>query len=194
MTKEEKLKIIAQKITSCRKCLLYKTAKKAVPGKGNFLSKIVLIGEAPGYWEDQKGEPFIGLAGKFLDELLFSANLKREDVFITNIIKHRPPANRDPLPEEIKACEPFLDEQLKIIDPKIIVTLGRFSLNKFLPGRLISQIHGQFKIIFWENKKRILVSFYHPAAGLRNGKIKKDLKKDFLKLGVFLNKQISLIN
>ena len=134
MTKEEKLKEISRQVTQCQKCSLYQGTNKAVPGDGNSEAKVMFIGEGPGYWEDQTGLPFVGAAGKLLDKLLQSIELERKEVFIGNVIKHRPSENRDPLPDEIEACRPFLDEQIRTIKPKIIVTLGRYSMNKFLPG------------------------------------------------------------
>lgn len=180
--KQKKLEEIAKKVATCQKCPLYKNATKAVPGEGNPEAEVMFIGEGPGYYEDQQGRPFVGQAGKLLDELLYLIKLPRQEVFIGNVVKHRPPGNRDPLPEEIKACEPYLDEQIKIIEPKIIVTLGRFSMNKFLPGEYISQIHGQKRNIDFGGRKYIVIPMYHPAAALRNAKIMKEIKEDFQKL------------
>lgn len=184
--KKEKLKKIAEAIAGCRKCLLYQRAVKPVPGEGNPDAEIMFIGEGPGYWEDQKGRPFVGPAGKLLDSLLQLIKLKRNDVFITNVVKHRPPNNRDPLPEEIESCKEFLDAQIETIDPKIIVTLGRFSLNKFLPGEYISRVHGQARFVVFAGKKRIIMPLYHPAAALRNKKIMEELRNDFQKILNFL--------
>lgn len=182
MNKEEELDRIAQEIKNCQKCPLAKTATNAVPGDGDPDAQIMLIGEAPGYWEDQKGIPFVGRAGKLLDELLVSINLSRQKVFTTNILKHRPPNNRDPLPEEIAACQPFLDRQIAVIKPEAFVTLGRFAMNKFLPWAKISRDHGQGKIISYEGGRYVLVPMYHPAAALRNPKVDAELRADFLKL------------
>jgi len=184
--KKSKLEKIAQKVSSCKKCSLYKNATKSVSGEGNLQAEVMFIGEAPGYWEDQQGRPFVGQAGKLLNKLLQLIKLPREDVFITNVIKHRPPGNRDPLPEEVESCKEFLDAQIKIIDPKIIVTLGRFSLNKFLPGEFISKIHGQARFVEFVGKKRILIPMYHPAAALRSEKIMNELRSDFQKIPKFL--------
>jgi len=184
--KKKELEKIAQKIVYCRKCFLYKNATKSVSGEGNPQAKVMFIGEAPGYWEDQQGKPFVGQAGKLLNELLELVKLPRESVFIANVVKHRPPGNRDPLPEEIEACKEFLDAQIKIIDPKIIVTLGRFSLNKFLPGEFISKIHGQARFVNFGGKKRIIIPMYHPAAALRSEIVMKELKFDFQKIPKFL--------
>ena len=184
--KNKELEKIARQVADCKKCSLYKNATKPVPGEGNPQAEVMFIGEAPGYWEDQQGRPFVGQAGKLLNELLQLIKLPRESVFIANVIKHRPPGNRDPLPEEIEACKEFLDAQIKIIDPKIIITLGRFSLNKFLPGEFISKIHGQARFVEFAGRKRIVIPMYHPAAALRNERIMKELKFDFQKIQKFL--------
>lgn len=188
LTKKQKLEYISSLISECQKCPLCKTATHHVPGNGNPNAEIVFIGEAPGFFEDQQGLPFVGNSGKLLDKLLESINLKRQDVFICNILKHRPPENRDPLPDEIKVCTPFLKAQLKAIEPKIIITLGRFSLNYFLPEALISKFHGQIKNIKWQNLDLILIPVYHPSAGLRNGAMLKALQTDFQTIGKFLGK------
>lgn len=182
MDKSEKLKQLAKKISSCRRCPLYVKANNVVPGEGNPEAKIIFCGEGPGYWEDLKGIPFCGAAGNLLDKLLSRIKLKRRNVFITNVVKHRCPGNRDPLPSEIEACRPWLDEQIKVIDPEIIVTLGRFSMNKFLPGEYISKIHGQPRFINFAGKKRIVVPMFHPAAALRRGEIMQQEIDDFKKL------------
>ncbi|MFH1602134.1 MAG: uracil-DNA glycosylase [Candidatus Shapirobacteria bacterium] len=182
MNKAVLLKEIADKIGHCQLCPLYKQATNPVPGEGNSEAQIVFIGEAPGYWEDQKGIPFCGAAGNLLNKLLSEINLKRDEVFIGNILKHRPPNNRDPLPNEIKACTPYLKEQLLIIKPKIIITLGRFAMNYFLPGAYISHTHGQLKKITWQELNLFLYPLYHPAAALRNGQVMNELRADFLKI------------
>jgi uracil-DNA glycosylase family 4 len=187
--KQQKLTKVAEEVKKCTRCDLYKEATKAVPGEGNPQAEVMFIGEGPGFWEDKQGLPFVGQAGKLLDQLLVSINLPRKEVFIGNVIKHRPPGNRDPLPEEIKACEPYLDEQIKTIDPRIIVTLGRFSLNKFLPGEYISKIHGQARFIDFAAKKRIIIPMYHPAAALRSAIIKGEIETDFKKIREFLEKK-----
>lgn len=189
MNKKEQLVQIAKEVDHCTRCGLYEGATHSVPGEGKAEAEVMLIGEGPGFWEDQQGRPFVGQAGQLLNELLQLIKLSRKEVFIGNIIKHRPPNNRDPLPEEIRACEPFLDEQIKIIDPKIIVTLGRFSMAKFLPGQYISQIHGQPKSINFAGKKRIIIPMYHPAAALRSSIIKQEIKKDFLKMKQLLERR-----
>lgn len=194
MDKSDKLEELAKKISSCKRCPLYKKANKAVPGEGSHQAKIMFIGEAPGYSEDFKGIPFCGVAGRLLDRLLSSIKVARKDVFIGNMVKHRPPANRDPLPSEIEACRPWLDGQIKIIDPKIIVTLGRFSMNKFLPGEYISQVHGQPRFINFAGKKRIVVPMFHPAAALRRGEILKQEIDDFGRLSEILEKGKEISN
>ncbi len=157
-------------------------ATNLVMGDGNVDADIVLIGEAPGKNEDEQGLPFVGAAGKFLDSMLESANIKRSDVFITNIVKYRPPNNRDPEPDEKKAFWPYLVRQLDVIQPKIVVTLGRHSMEYFLPGRKISEIHGQPKRISFGESKIIVVPLYHPAAALYNGGMRATLTEDFNKL------------
>lgn len=186
MSKAEKLKEIAGRVAKCTRCDLYKRANKAVPGSGNSNAEVMFVGEGPGYHEDQQGLPFVGAAGKLLDKLLQSIKLDRKEVFIGNVVKHRAPDNRDPLPEEIEACRLFLDEQIQIIEPKIVVTLGRFSMNKFLPGEKISQIHGQARYVNFLGKRYIVIPMYHPAAALRSGRIMEDLKSDFKKIKLFL--------
>jgi len=180
--KAQKLKEIAAQVSRCQKCPLYKTATQPVFGAGNPAAEIVFVGEAPGYWEDQRGIPFCGAAGNLLNRLLESIKLKRQEVFICNILKHRPPNNRDPLPGEIKACTPFLKAQLLIIKPRLVVTLGRFALNYFLPSVYISRVHGQIKKIRWENLDLSLFPLFHPAAALRNPQIMSQLEKDFLQI------------
>lgn len=138
----------------------------------------MLIGEAPGWQEDKEGLPFVGASGKFLNELIASAGLNRDDVFITNIVKCRPPGNRDPLPDEISACAPYLDRQIALIDPEVIVTLGRFSMSRWFPGERISKIHGQAKKV----DHRWIVPMYHPAAALHQGALRGTIEEDFARL------------
>ncbi len=153
-----------------------------VMGDGNIDADIVFIGEAPGKNEDEQGLPFVGAAGKFLNEMLADAGMSRSDVYITNIVKYRPPNNRDPLPEEKKAFWPYLVRQLDVIRPKVVVTLGRHSMEYFLPGAKISQIHGQAKRITFGDSKLVIVPLYHPAAALYNGSMRGVLAEDFTKL------------
>jgi DNA polymerase len=161
---------------------LAQEATNLVMGDGNIDADIVLIGEAPGKKEDESGLPFVGAAGKFLNEMLESVGMVRSDIFITNIVKYRPPNNRDPEPEEKKAFWPYLVRQLNVIQPKIVVTLGRHSMEYFLPGKKISQVHGQPKRITFGNTKLVIVPLYHPAAALYNGSMRATLIEDFKKL------------
>jgi uracil-DNA glycosylase family 4 len=178
-TAETKLLEIAKEIVVCPRCELARTRTKAVPGEGNPNAQIMLIGEGPGWHEDQQGRPFIGAAGKFLNELLAMAGLDREGVFITNVVKCRPPGNRDPMPDEIAACAPYyLDRQIDVIDPAVIVTLGRFSMARWFPGEKISKIHGQPK----RDGKRLIVPMYHPAAALHQSALRGAIEEDFAKL------------
>lgn len=175
---EATLAEIRNEINVCTKCELHRGATNAVPGEGNPEARILLIGEAPGWHEDKEAKPFVGNSGKFLTELLTSAGLSREDVFITNVVKHRPPGNRDPLPDEIAACSVYLERQIEAIDPDVIVTLGRFSMSKYFPGEKIGKIHGQAK----EVGGRYVVPMYHPAAALHNGSLRSTIEEDFQKL------------
>ena len=149
-----------------------------MPGDGSSVASIMIIGEGPGFYEDQQGLPFVGRSGQLLDELLAEVPLSREDVFITNIVKCRPPDNRDPQPDEVATCRPYLERQMELINPKVIITLGRHSYLRFYPDGKISKDHG--KILRWND--RILFPLYHPAAGLRNPAIKRDLQEDVLRL------------
>ena len=161
---------------------LKKGATKLVFGVGDPETKILFIGEGPGYYEDQSGEPFVGQAGKFLNTLLGSINMTRESVYITNVVHHRPPENRDPTDDEMGAYGRYLDEMVKIIDPQIIITLGRFSMGKFLPTAKISTSHGKVSRVNWMGREITVVPMYHPAASLRNGEVMRQEKADFLKL------------
>ena len=182
------LNILHQQIYSCKRCHLYKTATYAVPGEGNPNTKIMLIGEAPGKVEDETGRPFVGRAGKLLDKLFESIDFKRDSVFITSIIKHRPPKNRQPKKTEIRACSLWLEHQLSIIKPKLVVTLGRFALEYFLPKVKISLIHGTIKKIERKNRTSLFIfPIYHPAAGLRSTGNRQKLFADFRKLQFILN-------
>lgn len=183
---QDQLDKIADRVARCRACRLCQQANKAVPGEGPPDARVFFIGEAPGFYEDQQGRPFVGAAGRLLDQLLDAIGLKRDAVFIGNMVKHRPPGNRDPQEDELKACAGFLDEQLRIVDPEIIVTLGRFAMNRFLPDAYISKVHGQARFIQFAGQKRILIPVYHPAAALRNGTMMTAIKKDFQKVCQFL--------
>ncbi|HSX58475.1 MAG TPA: uracil-DNA glycosylase [Candidatus Saccharimonadales bacterium] len=177
MENEILLSKLAEKIRTCTLCPLYQGSTNAVPGEGPADAKLFFIGEGPGYYEDQSGRPFVGRAGKLLEETLSKIGLKREEVFIGNVVKHRPPENRDPLPNEIAACSGWLDQQLAIINPKVIVTLGRFSLAKFLGAEKISYVHGQARRV----GNYIVLPMYHPAAALRNGSLMREFEQDFIK-------------
>ena len=163
---------------------LAKVATNLVMGEGNVDAEIVFIGEAPGKNEDEQGRPFVGAAGKFLNEMLETAGLKREDVYITNIVKYRPPNNRDPEPDEKEAFWPYLLRQLKVIQPALVVTLGRHSMEYFLPSQKISAIHGQPK----RNGDLVVMPLFHPAAALYNGGMRETLIEDFMKLPIVLKK------
>lgn len=190
--KQKRLERLKQEMAKNETLPLRKEATNLVFGEGNPDAKVMFIGEGPGYWEDQKGRPFVGNAGAFLNQLLHSINLKRregftignrkDEVFITNVINYRPPGNRDPLPEEIGAFRPYIDKMIEIIRPKMIVTLGRFSMAKFLPGVKISDVHGKLQTMVWKGREIAVVPMYHPAAGLRNGEIKRRSIEDFQKL------------
>lgn len=175
MTAEEALACVAQEVEVCTKCDLHLNTKHGVPGEGNAHAEVMFIGEAPGYREDQTGRPFVGPAGAFLNELLAAVGLDRSTAFIANVVKHRPPDNRDPLPEEMAACADYLDRQIAAIDPKVIVTLGRYSMQRFFPTAKISQIHGQAKLI----DGRLIVAMYHPAAALHQASLKQTVIDDF---------------
>jgi len=165
---------------------LAKMAQNLVMGDGNFDAEIVLIGEAPGKKEDEQGLPFIGAAGKFLNTMLEGAGLQRSDVYITNIVKYRPPNNRDPLPAEKAAFWPFLLRQLQVIQPKVVVTLGRHSMEYFVPDQKISEIHGQPQHVTFDDMTYTVVPLYHPAAALYNGSLRATLIDDFMKLSTII--------
>jgi len=177
--KEKSLQALKIKMQSDDSLPLKKGATRLVFGDGPAETKLVFIGEGPGYWEDQKGIPFVGNAGAFLNQLLALAKLERSDVFITNVVHHRPPENRDPEPQELTAYGKYLDQMLEIIDPDVIVTLGRFSMAKFLPGAMISSVHGKGSIVKWKDKSIIVIPMYHPAAGLRSTDVKQKTMNDF---------------
>ena len=167
-----------QEIERCQDCELGKHRTRAVPGEGPENATLLFIGEAPGWHEDQQGRPFVGPAGKFLEELLASIGLKREQVFIANVIKCRPPSNRDPLPGEILACSKWLAHQIELIHPKMIVTLGRYSMAKYFPNQSISQAHGKAK----KQDDVIYYAMYHPAAALHQGSLRKTIEVDMAKI------------
>jgi DNA polymerase len=195
-TKQQQLDDLQQQILDDKVCPeLAKTATQLVFGAGNPDADIVFIGEAPGKNEDLQGKPFVGAAGKFLDEMLEMINLQRKDIYITNIVKYRPPGNRDPLPEEKKAFLPYLQAQLEIIQPKVVVTLGRHSMNCFLPDLQISKCHGEPKRIKIQMKEHdgdtmvlVILPLFHPAAALYNGSMRQTLIDDFAEIPVILKK------
>ncbi|MGH2442908.1 MAG: uracil-DNA glycosylase, partial [Chloroflexota bacterium] len=162
---------------------LHGTALQGVPGEGPSDAEVMMVGEGPGFNEDQQGRPFVGAAGKFLDQVLPLAGIRRDGVYITNVVKHRPPGNRDPEPAELAACLPYLQRQIEVVQPRIIVTLGRFSLATFLPGQLISRVHGQPRRL----EDRFLYPMYHPAAALRQDRVKDIFREDMQRLGRFLH-------
>lgn len=174
----EYLPTIAAEVSACQKCPLAATRTKAVPGEGPAHAELMLIGEGPGMNEDKQGRPFVGASGQFLTELLSQAGYKREDVFIANVVKCRPPGNRDPQPIEIDACADYLDRQIAVINPKVIVTLGRFSMARYFPGAKISAVHGQAKQI----DGRTVVAMFHPAAALHQPALRQNIEEDFRKL------------
>ncbi|HXL38533.1 MAG TPA: uracil-DNA glycosylase [Ktedonobacteraceae bacterium] len=182
MSTEEILEEVAAEVSTCPKCDLCKSRTKAVPGEGNPHARIMFIGEGPGFHEDKQGRPFVGPAGQFLVELLASINLKRSDVFITNVVKCRPPGNRDPLPAEINACNGYLERQIAAIDPEVIVTLGRHSMTKFFGAEKISSIHGRAR----KFDGRICIAMYHPAAGLHQQSLKETIRSDFKKIPLIM--------
>lgn len=180
-----KLQMIADEIAVCTDCKLHASRKRAVPGEGPDDPDLMFIGEGPGFHENEQGKPFVGAAGRFLEDLLASIDLKREDVFIGNVVKCRPPGNRDPQPEEIQACGEYLKRQIEAIDPKVIVTLGRFSMAQYFPGTKISKIHGQAK----EIDGRLIVAMYHPAAALHQPSLRKVVMADFSMLPALIEKR-----
>lgn len=183
MSAEEKLHQLAQKISVCAQCALHESRKMSVPGDGPANAEIMFIGEGPGFHENEQGHPFVGASGRFLDQLLEQADVTRKEVFIANVVKCRPPGNRDPLPDELAACGVYLEAQIEIINPSIIVTLGRFSMTRFFPGAKISAIHGQMKKI----GGRFVIPMFHPAAALHQAALKPSILGDFAKLPDQLN-------
>lgn len=180
---------IAEEVRACQLCRLAESRTNAVPGEGPADASIVFIGEGPGFHEDQQGRPFVGAAGNFLEELLAGVGLAREDVFITNLVKCRPPGNRDPRDEELATCtSTYLDRQLEAINPKVIVTLGRFSMARYFPDAKISRIHGQPKPV----AGRLVVPMYHPAAALHQPKLRATVEEDFARLPEWIEQADSL--
>jgi uracil-DNA glycosylase family 4 len=176
------LERLDQEVNTCTRCDLHCNATRGVPGEGPADADIMLVGEGPGFNEDQQGRPFVGPAGRFLEELLAMAGLKRTDVYITNVVKHRPPNNRDPLPDELAACLPYLKRQIDLIEPRLIVTLGRFSLGTFFPGTVISKAHGQVV----QKDGRNIFPMYHPAAALHQERYRQLIIDDMRALARFI--------
>ncbi len=189
----ETLLDLAEQIRTCQLCRLCEGRTHAVPGSGNHQSKLVFVGEGPGKNEDEQGEPFVGASGKFLDKMLASINLARSDIFITNIVKCRPPNNRDPLPDEIATCgDQYLKKQLLLLNPLVIVTLGRHSMNYFLPNQKISEVHGKaIRTTGLDGNPQVYFPLYHPAAALYNGSLQSTLMADFQKIPQLLEQLIS---
>lgn len=178
MEPDDTLAQIAQQVSVCTRCALHQTRKRSVPGEGPSRTDLMFIGEGPGFHENEQGRPFVGAAGKYLDELLSLANTQRSKVFITNVVKCRPPGNRDPEPGEILACSHYLDQQIAAIQPRIIVTLGRFSMARYLPNAKISSIHGKAIQVH----DQLIVAMYHPAAALHQPSLKSAIEADFARL------------
>ena len=183
MSAEETLGELAREISVCDKCALHETRKKPVPGDGPANAEIMFIGEGPGFHENEQGHPFVGASGKFLDQLLAQAGLSRAGVFICNVVKCRQPGNRDPLPDEISACDAHLEKQIRIINPSIIVTLGRISMGKFVSGAKITAVHGQMRKV----NDRFVIPMFHPAAALHQAALKPSILADFANLPDQLN-------
>jgi DNA polymerase len=173
-----------EQVRECEKCILAQGRTNAVPGEGPKDAEIMFIGEGPGFHEDRQGRPFVGAAGNLLEELLASISLTREEVYIANVVKCRPPGNRDPKPEEIEACRPYLDQQIDIVRPRLIVTLGRFSMQRYFPGASISRIHGQPKRV----GNMIYYPMFHPAAALHQPRWRGMVEEDILKIPDLLAK------
>lgn len=179
MSDEKKLEKLAKQIKVCTRCELHRSRTEAVPGEGPAQAEIMFIGEGPGASEDKQGRPFVGASGKFLDQLLEQAGVTRTGVFITNVVKCRPPGNRDPLPDEVETCTSnYLQNQIKMINPSIIVTLGRHSMGLFFKGAKITQIHGQMRKV----DDRFVIAMFHPAAALHQLSLKSTIMADFAKL------------
>ena len=178
------LERLAEEVAQCTKCLLHRGRTHAVPGEGPDDATIMFVGEAPGFHEDQQGRPFVGAAGQFLEELLASIGLTRDDVYITNVIKCRPPGNRDPLPDEIRACAPFLDRQIEMIGPTVLVTLGRFSMARAFPSGRISHIHGEARKIGGV----VYYPMYHPAAALHRPSLRSTVEEDMRRIPMVIER------
>lgn len=185
MSGDELLAGIADRVRACELCRLSQSRTQAVPGEGPGDAKIMFIGEGPGFHEDKQGRPFVGAAGQFLDELLASIHLRRQDVYITNLVKCRPPGNRDPRDDELDVCtSQHLEGQIEAINPKVIVTLGRFSMARYFPDAKISQVHGQARPV----SGRMVVPMYHPAAALHQPALRSEVESDFARLPEWIDR------
>ncbi len=184
MNPELELKSIADQVMVCTDCKLHASRKLAVPGEGPASAELMFIGEGPGFHENEQGRPFVGAAGSFLEELLASIGMKRDQVYITNIVKCRPPGNRDPQAQEIDACSGYLERQIRTINPKVVVTLGRFSMARFIPNARISAIHGRAQRV----GGRTVVAMYHPAAALHQPSLRHTIEQDFARLPALIAK------
>ncbi len=185
----DSLQSVSDDVLACTQCRLAETRTQAVPGEGSSTAAVMFIGEGPGFNEDQQGRPFVGRAGKLLDDLLESVPMRREDVFITNIVKCRPPDNRDPLPDEVSACSNYLNAQIELLNPRVIATLGRHSLLRFVPDARISRDHGT--IMRWQG--RVIFPLYHPAAALRSTQVMRATEEDFKRLPEAIRAALSAI-
>lgn len=178
MGAREALEAVAAEVAVCEDCKLHLSRKNAVPGEGPPDADLMFIGEGPGFHENEQGRPFVGAAGRFLEELLAGIGMRRDQVFICNVVKCRPPGNRDPEQQEIEACARYLERQIEAVDPKVIITLGRFSMARYFPNARISRIHGQPA----EMEGRLIVPMYHPAAALHQPSLRETVQADFAKL------------
>ena len=181
---DDTLQRISADVRECTKCPLHQSRKNAVPGEGGGVAGIYFIGEAPGFHENEQGRPFVGAAGQYLTELLASIGLDRKTVWITNVVRCRPPENRDPLPVEIASCDQYTERQLAVLRPKVVVTLGRHAMARFLPGQSISRVHGQPR----RRESLVIFPMYHPAAALHQPSLRQELAADFQKLAEFLER------
>ena len=179
MSKQELLNNLKKRMTDDKTLPLRTGATQLVFGEGSASAQVYFLGEAPGYYEDREGRPFVGQAGKLLDQLIESIGFRRNEVYISNVVRFRPPANRDPELDEIAAFSSYVDEEIEIIHPKVVVTLGRFSMAKFMPDARISAVHGRIYKVDWKGRKCFVVPMYHPAAALRNGAILSAIRGDF---------------
>ncbi len=175
----QKMHALEERIASCRACPLAEGRTHAVPGEGDYNAVVMFVGEGPGFEEDRQGRPFVGASGRFLTEIMEANGIHRQDVYITNVVKCRPPDNRDPLPDELEACSAYLDQQVELINPRIIVTLGRFSMRRWFGDVGITRVHGQIRNI---GHGRVALAMFHPAAALRNPQWRTDFERDMQKL------------